>query len=428
MVPTEPSILCFKIMSSNLKKSIGPGLLMAAAAIGVSHLVQSTRAGAEFGYALVWAVLLANLFKYPFLEFGPRYAIATGRHMIEGYARMGRWAIWIFILFTVGTMFAIQAAVTVVTASLAAELTGIALSPGAWSAIILGICLLLLIKNSYAVLDGIIKIFMVVLAISTIVAVGAALIQGQPQDLTGVLAPEIWTVSGVAFLIALMGWMPIPIDASVWHSIWTLERAKQTSYNPRLKESLIDFNIGYIGAALFALGFLALGAQVMYGTGVSFASSAGAFSQQLISLYTVTLGEWSYLLITICAFSTMFSTTFTVTDTYPRVCSELINQFKQEGKRKGGHLQYRLLLVVISICSLSFLIFMGDQFRLMIDLATTLSFMTAPVLAFINYRLIFHTNLEKQYLPARWLKVLAISGLLFLSGFAVFYVYWMTGL
>jgi len=62
----------------------------------------------------------------------------------------------------------------------------------------------------------------------------------------------------------------------------------------------------------------------------------------------------------------------------------------------------------------------------MIDLPTTLSFLTAPVLAFINYQLIFHTGLEDQYLPARWLKILAISGLLFLSGFAVFYVYWMS--
>lgn len=420
-------------MSNNLKKSIGPGIIMAAAAIGVSHLVQSTRAGAEFGYALVWAVLLANLFKYPFLEFGPRYAIATGRHMIEGYKKLGRWAIWIFILFTAGTMFAIQAAVTVVTASLAAELTGIALSPGAWSAIILGICLLLLIKNSYAVLDGIIKVFMVVLAISTVVAVVAALFQAQPHDPAGLIAPEIWTVSGVAFIIALMGWMPIPIDASVWHSIWTLERAKQTRYTPKMKESLIDFNIGYIGAALFALGFLALGAQVMYGSGESFASSAGGFSQQLISLYTSTLGEWSYLLITICAFSTMFSTTFTVTDTYPRVCSELISQFKNRTTEassqtsRPGNLQYRILLVAITGCSLSFLLFMGDRFRFMIDLATTLSFLTAPVLAYINYRLIFHTDLEKRYLPPFWLKALAISGLFFLSGFALFYVYWMIG-
>lgn len=415
-------------MSDELKKSIGPGLLMAAAAIGVSHLVQSTRAGAEFGYALVWAVLLANLFKYPFLEFGPRYAIATGRHMIEGYARMGRWALWIFIIFTVGTMFAIQAAVTVVTASLAAELTGISLSPGAWSAIILGVCLLLLFKNSYPVLDGVIKVFIVVLAVSTVVAVTAAVVTGRPQGVTASLAPQIWTTSGVAFLIALMGWMPIPIDASVWHSIWTLERARQTKYTPKLRESLIDFNIGYIGAALFAVGFLVLGAQVMFGSGQSFASSAGAFSQQLISLYTVTLGNWAYLLISICAFSTMFSTTFTVIDTYPRVCSEIINQFRTSNSTLGkpaGHTQYRVLLVGVTACSLGFLIFMGDQFRLMIDLATTLSFLTAPVLAFINYRLIFHTGLQQQYIPELWLKVLSLSGLLFLSGFAIFYVYWM---
>ncbi|CAN5168294.1 divalent metal cation transporter [soil metagenome] len=427
MVPIKLATICFKIMSTNLKKSIGPGLLMAAAAIGVSHLVQSTRAGAEFGYALIWAVLLANLFKYPFLEFGPRYAIATGKHMIQGYAKLGRWALWIFILFTAGTMFAIQAAVTVVTASLAAELTGIALSPGAWSAIILGICVVLLIKNSYSVLDGIIKVFMVVLAASTVIAVVTAIFQAQPHDSAGLIAPEIWTVSGVAFLIALMGWMPIPIDASVWHSIWTLERAKQTKYTPEMKESLIDFNIGYLGAALFAFGFLALGAQVMYGSGESFASSAGAFSQQLISLYTLTLGEWSYLLITICAFSTMFSTTFTVTDTYPRVCSELIAQFKTSRTEKRNNLQCRVLLITITVSSLGFLLFMGDRFRLMIDLATTLSFLTAPVLAYINYRLIFHTDIETRYLPPRWLKILAISGLLFLSGFAIFYVYWMLG-
>ncbi|REL39271.1 divalent metal cation transporter [Rhodohalobacter sp. SW132] len=415
-------------MSSNLKKSLGPGLLMAAAAIGVSHLVQSTRAGAEFGYALIWAVLLANLFKYPFLEFGPRYAIATGRHMIDGYKKLGSWAIWIFILFTTGTMFAIQAAVTVVTASLAAELTGIALSPGVWSAIILAICLLFLFKNSYAVLDGVIKLFIVVLAVSTLIAVCAALFKAEPSTTTDFLAPEIWTVSGVAFLIALMGWMPIPIDASVWHSIWTLERSKQTHYTPTLRESLTDFNIGYLGAALFAVGFLVLGAQVMYGTGQAFAPSAALFSQQLISLYTQTLGEWSYLLITICAFSTMFSTTFTVTDTYPRVCSLLIRSFKSQEKNDSpGNLQYRVLLITISLGSLSFLLFMGDRFRLMIDLATTLSFLTAPILAFINYRLIFHSGLDEKYRPPAWLKLLAICGLLFLTGFAIFYVYWMTG-
>lgn len=410
---------------SGIKKSLGPGLIMAAAAIGVSHLVQSTRAGAEFGFALVWAVLLANLFKYPFLEFGPRYAIATGRNMVHGYAKLSPWALWIFILFTVGTMFAILAAVTLVTASLASQLTGLSLSLPVWSAIILVICAGLLFRDSYSILDGVIKFFMVILAISTLVAVGATLIQGGVHSVAEFPAADIWTVSSIAFMIALMGWMPIPIDASVWHSMWTLERIKQTNYSPKLHESLIDFNIGYIGAALFALCFLLLGALVMYGSGESFAASGAIFAQQLINLYTLSLGDWAYTVIIICAFSTMFSTTFTVADTYPRVCNEFLSVLMDDPETDYKKRRYPFLLAGISICSLIVLFLLGDQFRLLIDLATTLSFLTAPVLAFINYRLIFHSDVELEFIPRSWLKWLAISGIVFLSGFALLYLYWL---
>ncbi len=163
---------------SGIKKSLGPGLIMAAAAIGVSHLVQSTRAGAEYGFALVWAVLLANIFKYPFLEFGPRYAVATGKNMIEGYAKMSKAALWIFIVFTVSTMFAIQAVVTLVTASLATNLTSIELPVVGWSAIILLICILLVVRDTYSFLDKAVKTLMVILTVSTVIAVIASLKQG----------------------------------------------------------------------------------------------------------------------------------------------------------------------------------------------------------------------------------------------------------
>ena len=59
-------------------QSVGPGIMYAGAAIGVSHLVQSTRAGAGYGFALVWAVIVVHLFKYPFFEFAHRYTAAIG--------------------------------------------------------------------------------------------------------------------------------------------------------------------------------------------------------------------------------------------------------------------------------------------------------------------------------------------------------------
>ncbi|MCH1385109.1 MAG: divalent metal cation transporter, partial [Flavobacteriaceae bacterium] len=74
----------------NTFKKLGPGLLFAGAAIGVSHLVQSTRAGADYGLGLLWVLLLVNFFKYPFFQFGPRYALATGESLLAGYAKLGR--------------------------------------------------------------------------------------------------------------------------------------------------------------------------------------------------------------------------------------------------------------------------------------------------------------------------------------------------
>ena len=56
----------------NFLKKLGPGILFAGAAIGVSHLVQSTKAGADFGFGLVWALLLVNLFKFPVLSIWPK--------------------------------------------------------------------------------------------------------------------------------------------------------------------------------------------------------------------------------------------------------------------------------------------------------------------------------------------------------------------
>lgn len=407
---------------STLKYAFGPGLILAAAAIGVSHLVQSTRAGAEFGFTLIWAVVLANLSKYPFLEFGPRYTITTGESIIDGYKKLGKWALWTFTGFTMLTMCVVQAAVTIVTASLAAELTGITLSPLLWSAIILVICIAILEGGQYSALDKAIKIIIVVLSISTLIAVIVAFVNtgSSPRP----EAPAIWTVGGVSFLIALMGWMPILIDASAWHSLWILERIKQTKVTPTLKESLTDFNLGFIGAAVMALGFLSLGALILFGTGEDFAVSGSQFAGKLISLYTETLGDWAYVIIVICAFTAMFSTTLTVTDAYPRTISYILNLNKPKETKPPLAKSYRGTLVIISAISVLVLYLAGSQFIFMVDLATTMSFLSGPVFAYINYKLIFSDHFPEEQKPAKWLKLLSWFGMLFISGFALVFLYW----
>ena len=88
---------------SRFWSAFGPGLLWAATAIGISHLVQSTRAGALAGFGLSGVILLALILKYPFFEYGPRYAAATGTSLVEGYRRIGTWALWLYLAITLLT-------------------------------------------------------------------------------------------------------------------------------------------------------------------------------------------------------------------------------------------------------------------------------------------------------------------------------------
>ena len=106
-------------------KKLGPGLLFAGAAIGVSHLVQSTKSGAEFGFGLLWALILCNFFKYPFFFFGTKYTHATSETLLDGYLKIHKGVLIIYLILSIVTIFTIQAAVTIVTAGLAMELFGI---------------------------------------------------------------------------------------------------------------------------------------------------------------------------------------------------------------------------------------------------------------------------------------------------------------
>lgn len=401
-------------MRINFKK-LGPGLLFAGAAIGVSHLVQSTRAGADFGYGLIWALLLVHLFKYPFFQFAPRYALATGESLLDGYKKMGKGVLIAYFILTFTTMFTIQTTVTIVTAGIASTLFGNLISSEIWAVIILSICALILIKGKYSFLDQIMKIIVITLTVSTIIAVILAL-NTSPQPLSfAQKLPE--NTLEIGFLIAFMGWMPAPLDISVWQSLWALEKQK-VNKDYDIKSSLFDFNVGYLATIIIGLGFMALGALVMFQSGSTFSDKAGEFSNQLISMYTKSLGNWSYLIIGIAAFTTMFSTTLTTLDASPRTMARtselLFGHFS-----KHNYLGWIGLLIVGTV---SIYFFLGSEMGLLIKVATIISFLTAPFYAIINYRLISSKHTPVQWRPSLRMHVLSWLGILFLIGFSIWYL------
>ena len=376
---------------------LGPGLLFAGAAIGVSHLVQSTRAGADFGWGLLWALLLINFFKYPFFQYGPRYAQATGETLLDGYYKLGKGYLWAYFFVNIATMFTIQSAVTVVTAGLASKLFGITSDIVYWSIIITVFCGVLLIIGRYQLLDKFIKIIIISLAISSVLAVSIAFVKNENSLSLQQVFPE---GTGLLFLIAFLGWMPAPLDISIWHSIWTLEKNKSQQKKTTLKESLFDFNVGYIATTLLAICFVGLGALVMFDSELEFSSKGGVFAGQLIELYTSNLGEAAYGLIAIAAFSTMLSTTITTLDASPRAMSKTIRLLFNRVKSS-----YFLWLLILSIGTIAIFLFLLSEMGKLVQIATVLSFITAPLYAFLNYRLVISEQMPENFRPNKELRL-----------------------
>ena len=390
-------------------KSLGPGLLYAGAAIGVSHLVQSTKAGSTYGYILIIAIVLAHVFKYPFFAIGPRYANKTGESLVAGYAKMGRWAVVLLLVLTLSTMFTVQAAVTIVTAGLLQHM-GVSLSAVVLSLLLLVICLLILRIGNYSILDNLMKVIMIILSVSTLAAFALSFSVER-----GVIpsAQTIFTLTkeeDLGFLLAFVGWMPAPLDIAIWHSIWTLAKGKSADNGE------FDFRVGFYGTAILGICFLVLGANTMYGSGEALESSAGGFAAQLITSFTSCLGTWSYWFITIAAFTTMFSTTLTCFDAMPRVMNKISEELKLP-KAISSVLIWQILLF---LGALSILFFLVSSMRQMVTFATIVSFLTAPILAWLSYRLVL--SQPKLQLWTRTEMLLAKAGIMALMTLSILYI------
>lgn len=392
---------------------LGPGLLFAGAAIGVSHLVQSTRAGADFGFGLIWALVLVNLFKYPFFQYGPRYAIATGESLLDGYYKIGKFFLITYFILNILTMFTIQTAVTIVTAGLASSLFGFTDNMVIWSLIITVACYLILLVGKYNLLDRMIKIIILILAISTIFSTGVASLNTIETYTFEQVFP---TGAGLVFLVAFMGWMPAPLDISIWHSIWAIEKTKTQKITK--KDSLFDFNVGYIATVFLGICFVSLGTLVMYNSGISFSSSGSVFAGQFIELYTSNLGDNLYLIISICAFTTMLSTTITTLDASPRTMSRA-TQLLTKNSNKNYYFHW---ISILAIGTMLIFYFLLSEMGALVEIATVLSFITAPFYAILNYKLVTSKNMPDQHKPSKSLRILSIAGILFLSLFAFGYI------
>lgn len=418
-VPSPARAAATRLSIAAALRACGPGLLMAGAAIGVSHLVQSTRAGADFGFQLIVIVLLVNVLKYPFFEYGHRFAAATGQNLLDGYRVMGRGFLYAFLGLAAVSAVGSTAGVTFVTAGLAQHFFGAALSPAWWSVLVMATCVVLLAAGHYRALDRSMKVIMAVLAAATIAAFAAAAIHG-PVAPADFVSPSPWTAAAVPFMIALMGWMPAPIEISVFQSLWIQARDRTQGCRTTIEEARFDFNFGYGLTTVMALFFVGLGALVMHGSGLPLQDSSGGFATQLVDVYRQVLGGWAGPVIAAAALTTMFSTTLTVIDGYPRTLAEG-TRLVAPRLLGGPDRLYAVFMALTCGAALLLITALARSLTGLIDLVTTMAFLAAPVYGYLNYRLIVSRHTPEGLRPGPALRALSWLGLAFFVAFSLFF-------
>lgn len=390
--------------------------MLAAAAVGVSHLVLSTRAGADFGLSFVWLIILISVLKYPAFRFAVDYASLTGRSLVYAYSRMGRIPlVWLLVSFFVD-MFIATSAVALVTAGLLISVFDMPL-PGPVVAIgIVVLSALFLLNGQYAKAEKLVKVLVVVFSLLTF----AAMLTALPMLGEGgrELFAEITPSRALAvFAIAMAGWMPMPMSGSIFLSSWACEKKALRPDEFDHGRAVADLNAGWGLTILLAISFTIMGAAILFQTDRVVPASAGAFATELLLVFTALIGQWSYPMIAAAAIAVMLSTVVALLDVLPRVTASLIDRMR--GRSERAVTSYTLLLAVQVVGVALMLLLLLKNFMTFINFATSTAFITAPALAYYNYRAVTVEDIATRYKPARALLVWHWAGFAALSAFAL---------
>jgi Mn2+/Fe2+ NRAMP family transporter len=403
-------------------RTLGPGIVVAATAIGASHIVMSPVAGARFGFDLLWVILFAHVLKYHGFEFAPRFTMASGESLLEGYARVPgprNWPLYLFLLGTVLQGVAVLSGVISVAAAVAyAGIGGLSL-PG-WSVALATVIVVLLWMGKYQGLDFLNKIMMLVLIFGALIAFAAA--PPPTTALPRLLIPVI-PAGSIFLLAALLGWMPTGLDVAVWHSLWAMEKQKvwrrfaggePAEVRRKLfRTALFDMRIGYAVSFVLGIVFLCLGAVLLQPRGL--VPQGPAVAETLSEIFTTILGAWMYPVFFAAAFFAMFSTAYNCMDGFPRAFAETMRLLVP---RKDSGLfnkkAYWGFLFAIYALAVGFMTILPEPVFL-VTAAGALSLLFTPVYYMLNYYCVTRLVDDVEYRPTTFARVVAVAGIAFVS-------------
>ncbi|MDX1703732.1 MAG: hypothetical protein R3235_05515 [Altererythrobacter ishigakiensis] len=396
-------------------------MIFTGAAIGTSHLVQSTRAGALFGAALIGVIVLANVLKYPAYRFGMDFAQARGRSLLTGYRELGIWALLLFLIAVAPLVPIIWAALGAATAGIVTVVIGPLLPVPTLATVILGVATCLLLIGGYKLLDRVNAVLLAFLVVSTVLTTLMVL----PRVEWSTMVDFSWTgeVAALLFIVALAGFMPNPMDVSVPLSLWKIEADHSLPDNEKatLEQTRKSFFWPYVMTTIMAVCFCIMGAGVMHTQGIAPLADAPGFAGQLVGLYSEALGPGAAVLAGIAALSVMLTTVIAGVDAYARTYAASYSILTGRDDVSYSRAEYTVFcLLFLAVAFLTIFTLLSDL-TTFLDFVTSASFVITPGIALLNHLVVTRCDLPEEARPSAAARVHNALAIVIMSALAVCY-------
>ncbi|MGA4850992.1 Nramp family divalent metal transporter [Streptomyces sp. G5(2025)] len=404
-------------------KYIGPGIVVAATGVGAGDLVATLIAGSNFGYTLLWAAVIGCVVKISLAEAAGRWHLSTGRTLFDGWASLGRWTTWFFVVYVVIWGYVYGAA-----AMSSSGLPLQALFPDVmelkWWGILTGLVGLVFVWfNKYAVFEkvmtvlvGIMFVVTVYLAIRVTPHLGdafAGLLPVLPDEKDSILN-TLGLIGGVGGTITLAA-----------YGYWV--NAKGWTDTGWMKVMRLDNRVAYITTGVFVVAMLFVGAELLHSANVALASGDKGLVQ-LSDILEKEYGTATAKLFLVGFFATSFTSLIGVWHGVSLMFADFVERYRKQragadsaslsgeevasGAREKS-VPFRAYLLWLTFPPM-ILLFQGQPFRLIIIYGV----LGAAFMPFLALTLVWLLNSSRT--PREWRNgwlsngMLTVAGLLFL--------------
>ena len=265
-------------------KELGPGFLWMVSAAGSGELLFTPRIAAQYGYALLWALLAACALKWFINREVGRYAVCTGASVLDGFSTLPgpkNWAVWAVV---VPQLVVAVAAIAGLASSAATAL--VLVLPGdvrLWMVASVLASTALVLYGRYAGVERAAQVLAVALAVATLAA--AAAVFPDPAAFAAGLVPRVPTGVDYGDVLPWLGYMLAGAAGMMWYSYWLNAKgygaaARRASGAPpvdphalgpadrgRLRgwitQMTLDNTVAVVGGLVVTVGFLVLGAELL---------------------------------------------------------------------------------------------------------------------------------------------------------------------